>query len=141
MDTKKGEEIDQTLIAKGNLANFIVSNEKKEINMSEEGQEEKLKIYNNKINVDEYIDSKLHPHQDDEEDIIEIRQITIRMAKMWDEKGKIYEAIDLYKRLIKQYNGSKEASEAKKALTKYAEKFESEGRYHQAHSLYNDIFL
>ena len=94
------------------------------------------------VNIEKYIESKLNSvFDDDGKDTIEIRQITLRMAKMWDDKGHIYEAIDLFKKVLKEHAGSTEAKEAKKALTKHAEKFESEGRHHQAHALYNDIFL
>ena len=94
------------------------------------------------VDIEKYIESKLNSvFEEDGKDTIEIRQITLRMAKMWDEKGHIYEAIDLFKKILKEHAGTTEAKEAKKALTKHAEKFESEGRHHQAHALYNDIFL
>ena len=94
------------------------------------------------VDIEKYVESKLNSaFEDDGKDTIEIRQITLRMAKMWEGKGHIYEAIDLFKRILKEYAGTAEAKEAKKALTKHAEKFESEGHHHQAHALYNDIFL
>lgn len=94
------------------------------------------------VDTEKYVKSKLKSaFDDDKKDTTEIRQITLRMAKMWDDKGHIYEAIDLFKRLLKEHAGTTEAKEAKKVLTHYAEKFESEGRHHQAHALYNDIFL
>lgn len=93
------------------------------------------------LNVDEYIKSKLGSVDGDDEDISEIRQITFRMAKMWDSKGHVHEAMDLYKKIIKKYNGSAEAKEAKKVLTDFAKRFESEGRYHLAQALYDELFL
>lgn len=99
---------------------------------SENNKEQKLKS--------EDIEKDLEPIEDDE-DVSEIRQITLRMAKMWDSKGHIHEAMDLYKKVIKKYNGSLEAKEAKKVLTSFAKKFESEGRYHLAQSLYDELFL
>lgn len=94
------------------------------------------------VDIEKYVESKLKSvFEDDGKDTTEIRQITLRMAKMWDDKGHIYEAIDLFKKILKEHAGTTEAKEAKKALTRYAEKFESEGRHHQAHALYNDIFL
>lgn len=93
------------------------------------------------VDIEKYIKSKLKSVFDDGQDTIEIRQITLRMAKMWDDKGHIYEAIDLFKKVLKEHVGTTEAKEAKEALTRYAKKFESEGRHHQAHALYNDIFL
>lgn len=94
------------------------------------------------VDIEKYINSKLKSvFDDDGKDTIEIRQITLRMAKMWNDKGHIYEAIDLYKKLFKQHAGTSEAKEAKEALTRFAKKFESEGRHHQAHALYNEIFI
>lgn len=94
------------------------------------------------VDIEKYVKSKLKSaFEDDGKDTIEIRQITLRMAKMWNDKGHIYEAIDLFKKILKEHAGTTEAKEAKEALTRYAEKFESEGHHHQAHALYNDIFL
>ena len=71
----------------------------------------------------------------------EVRQITLRMAKMWEDKGHTHEAMDLYRKTIKRYKGSPEAKDAKDSLVRYAKLFESQGRYHLAQSLYDELFL
>lgn len=72
---------------------------------------------------------------------IEVRQITLRMAKMWEGKGHTHEAMDLYKKIIKRYKDSSEAKDAKDALIRYAKSFESQGCYHLAQALYDELFL
>ncbi len=142
---------DPATIHVNELFNHVVNKKKEEqlINPCKETKMAKeIDLNNNEsstvkeVDIEQYIESKLNSvFEDDGKDTIEIRQITLRMAKMWDDKGHIYEAIDLVKKVLKEHAGSTEAKEAKKALTKHAEKFESEGRHHQAHALYNDIFL
>jgi len=63
------------------------------------------------------------------------------MAKMWESKGHTHEAMDLYRKVIKRYKGSPEAKDAKDALVHYAKSFESQGRYHLAQALFDEIFL
>jgi len=142
---------DQVTIQSNELLNHVASKKKEgqlinaclEIKMAEENINSDIESTPVKdVDIEKYVESKLKSALNgDGKDTLEIRQITLRMAKMWDDKGHIYEAIDLYKKLFKEHAGSSEAEEAKKALTKHAEKFEQEGRHHQAHALYNDIFL
>ncbi len=116
--------------------------ENPETKMVEETDLNNRSITVKEVDIEKYVKPKLESvFEDDGKDAIEIRQITLRMAKMWDDKGHIYEAIDLYKKLFKKHRGTSEAKEAKEALTRFAKKFESEGRHHQAHALYNDIFI
>lgn len=145
------EKKDPATIHTSELFNHVVSKKKEgqlinacmETKMVEENIDLSIESKTEKaVEIENYVKSKLKSAFDDDgKDTIEIRQITLRMAKMWNDKGHIYEAIDLYKRIIKQHHDTSEAKEAKKALKNYAEKFESEGRHHQAHALYNDIFL
>jgi len=72
---------------------------------------------------------------------VEVRQITLRMAKMWETKGHTHESMDLYRKIIKRYKDSPEAKVAKNSLVRYAKLFESQGRYHLAQSLYDELFL
>lgn len=140
MTTEKKEDL--TTISSRDFSKHVV-NKNKEAKMAKENTDLNLESITEKAaDVESYVKSKLKSAFDDDgKDTIEIRQITLRMAKMWDDKGHIYEAIDLFKKILKEHAGTTEAKEAKKALTHYAEKFESEGRHHQAHALYNDIFL
>src|SRR3989338_4079219 len=141
----------QVTIQSNELLNHVASKKKEgqlinaclEIKMAEENINSDIESTPVKdVDIEKYVESKLKSALNgDGKDTLEIRQITLRMAKMWDNKKHIYEAIDLYKKLFKEHAGSAEAEEAKKALTKHAEKFEQEGRHHQAHALYNDIFL
>ena len=142
---------DQTTIQSNELLNHVVSKKKEgqlinaclETKMTEENTNSDIESTPVKdVDIEKYVESKLKSAFDnDGKDTTEIRQLTLRMARMYDDKGQIYEAMDLFKKILKEHAGSPEAKEAKKALTKHAEKFEQEGRHHQAHALYNEIFL
>ena len=47
----------------------------------------------------------------------------------------------IYRKIIKRYKASPEAKDAKDALVRFAKSFESQGRYHLAQSLYDELFL
>lgn len=90
--------------------------------------------------IEEEIKERSKSLEEDSEIGAEIVHITLRMAKMWQNKGHTHEAIDLYKKVVKRGNSSPEVKEAKDALLSFAKKFESEGCHHLAMSLYDELY-
>lgn len=62
-----------------------------------------------------------------------------QMAKDYEEKEKVCNAINLYKKLMSKHTETKEAALSRKSFIRIASDYVKEGKNHKAIALYNDI--
>lgn len=78
------------------------------------------------------------PAIDDPFTALSIRK-TLEIAGRFFERGNFQQALGLYRRLIKDFPGTKEASEAKACIAEIAKEFEGEGEHYAALALYRSL--
>ncbi len=63
----------------------------------------------------------------------------LHRAEVWEEEGKLFQAIALYERLMAYHPGTEEAQRARGHLFELAQRLEGEGKVHQAIHLYGRL--
>ena len=65
--------------------------------------------------------------------------LLLQRGQSWEEGGKFFQAIATYFRLIEYHSGTAEAGRARGQLLNLAQRFEVEGKVHQATHLYERL--
>jgi len=65
--------------------------------------------------------------------------LILEMAKDYEEKGEICNAINLYKEILNEHPESKEAALSRESLIRIAGDYVKEDNYHKAVALYKEI--
>ena len=65
--------------------------------------------------------------------------LLLRRGQSWEEGGKLFQAIAIYFRLMEYHSGTEEAVRARGQLLNLAQRFEVEGKVHQATHLYERL--
>lgn len=67
------------------------------------------------------------------------RTSMLRLARSWESRGQINQAIDTFSRILSAYPDSAEAHSAAEEILTLAQRYEQQGHYHLALSLYQRL--
>lgn len=65
--------------------------------------------------------------------------LILKRAQSWEEAGKLHQAIGMYFMLMEYHSGTEESQRARERLGGLAQRFEAEGKVHQATHLWNRL--